>query len=168
MTVKDDSLRVLVVADVWGQMDDLCDQIKAELDRPDAEVLVVAPVLVGRLHSFCGDVDAEHAATKRALIDMLRCLKRHGVYARGKVGNEDPATAVWDAISGIAPDMDFPPDKIIAVTHDRAHETWREHNLVPQLEGYGVPVRHLVIEQSALEQVLRPDPSQRRGSALAA
>ena len=90
MTDKDDSLRVLVVADVWGQMDDLCDQIKAELDRPDAEVLVVAPVLVGRLHSMCGDVDAEHTATKGALIDMLHCLKRHGVRRTRQGGQRRP------------------------------------------------------------------------------
>ena len=84
------------------------------------------------------------------------------------MGNEDPATAVWDAINGIAPDRDFPPDKIIAITHDRAHETWREHNLVPQLESYGASVRHLVIEQNVLEQAARADPSQGRGTALAA
>lgn len=155
MTDKDDSLRILVladvVADVWGQMGELCDQIKAEIDRPNAEVFVVAPVLVGRLHSLCGDIDAEHAATKRGLIAMLHCLKRRGVKARGGTGNEDPAIAVWDAINGITPDRDFPPDKIIAITHDRAHETWREHKLVPRLQSYGVPVRHLVIEQSTVE-----------------
>ena len=156
MTGKDDSLRILVVADVvadfWGQMDDLCDQIKAELDRPNAEVFVVAPVLVGRLHSLCGDIDAEHAATRRGLIEMLACLRRNGVRARGGTGNEDPVTAAWDAINGITPDRNFPPDKIIAITHDRAHETWREHKLVPRLESYEVPVRHLVIERNTVER----------------
>ena len=69
MTDKDDPLRVLVVSrDVWADVVDLCDQIKAELDRPNADVFVVAPVLEGRLHSLCGDIDAEHAATKRGLV----------------------------------------------------------------------------------------------------
>jgi hypothetical protein len=154
MTDKDASLRVLVVVDVWGQMDRLCDQIKAELDWPNAEVLVVAPVLIGPLHSLCGDVDAEHAATKRALVEMLHCLTRHGIHARVKMGDEDPATAVWDAINGIAPDRNFPPDKIIVITHDRAHETWREHNLVPRLETHGVLVRHLVVQQEIAEPAM--------------
>lgn len=63
MTDNDDCLRVLVVADVWCQIDGLCDQVKAELDRANTEVFVVAPALVGPVRSFYGDIDAERAAT---------------------------------------------------------------------------------------------------------
>ena len=52
MTDNDDCLRVLVVADVWCQIDGLCDQVKAELDRANTEVFVVAPALVGPVRSF--------------------------------------------------------------------------------------------------------------------
>lgn len=137
--------RVLVVADIWCQVDGLCDQVREEVGDSDPEVLVIAPPLASRLHTFASDTDEETEAARRRLADVLRRLERHGVRARGRLGAHDPALAIDDALA------QFPAQKIILITDTSEHENWREHRLPSYLEGLDLPFLRLIVPHELAE-----------------
>jgi hypothetical protein len=134
-----DPQRVLVVADIWCQIDGLCAQVRDELDRDEADVLVVAPALAGRLHTMTSDIDTETNEAKHRLEDVLSRLNHHGIPARGEIGDPNPAQAIEDVLA------EFATEKIIIVTETSSHENWREHALTERLEKHGLPVSHLLV-----------------------
>ena len=139
MTTATHTQRVLVVADIWCQIDGLCAQVRGELDKRDADVLVITPALAGRVHTMTSDLDAEINKAKERLSDVLRRLNEHGVPAQGEVGDPDPAQAVEDTL------VEFAAEKILIVTETRNHENWREHALSERLEKHKLPIHHLVV-----------------------
>ena len=134
-----DQMRLLVVADIWCQIDGLCDRVRNELDDRDSDVLVIAPPLASRAHTFVSDTDRETQAAKDRLDDVLKRLKQHGVEARGLVGAHDPMLAIDDALA------EFPAEKVIVVTDTSDHQNWREKRLPAYLEGLGVPTIRLIV-----------------------
>ena len=140
-----DQMRLLVVADVWCQIDGLCDQVRNELDDRDSDVLVIAPPLASRVHTFASDTDPETEAARDRLADVLKRLKEHGVEARGLVAAHDPTLAIDDALA------EFPAEKIIVVTDTGDHENWREKRLPAYLEGLDVPTIRVVVRHDLAE-----------------
>jgi nucleotide-binding universal stress UspA family protein len=134
-----DPQRVLVVADIWCQIDGLCAHVRDELDQSEADVLVVAPALAGRLHTMTSDLDTEMSEAKQRLEDVLRRLNEHGVPARGEIGDPNPAQAIEDVLA------EFEAEKIVIVTETSDHENWREHALAERLQKHGLPVTHLLV-----------------------
>lgn len=139
MDAANDRNRLLVVADIWCQIDGLCDEVRGELEGPGSEVLVTTPPLASRLHTFASDTDRESALARRRLEDALERLREHGVVARGTVGAHDPALAIDDALA------EFAADKVILVTDTDGHRNWRERRLPDYLESLDLPVVHLVV-----------------------
>jgi len=134
-------LRILVIADVWCQIDGLCAEVKRHLGDRDGDVLVIAPALTGRLHTITGDLDAERQSARGRLDFVVRRLKDHGVAARGEVGDPDPVMAIGDGLAG------FAAQKIVVVTETEGHENWRERGLTERLdEAHGVPIHHLTVQ----------------------
>ena len=145
MNRQSDQVRLLVVADIWCQIDGLCDQVRNELDDRDSDVLVIAPPLASRVHTFASDTDRETQAARDRLDDVLKRLKQHGVEARGLVGAHDPILAIDDALA------EFPAEKVIVVTETSDHQNWREKRLPSYLEGLDVATIRLVVPHDLAE-----------------
>jgi len=139
------STHLLVVADIWCQIDGLCDEVRGELEADGAHVLVTAPPLASRLHTFTSDTDDESTLGRRRLEDVIARLRDHGVEARGLIGAHDPALAIDDALA------QFPADKVIVVTDSAGHQNWREHRLPTYLESLDLPIVQMVVPHELAE-----------------
>jgi hypothetical protein len=140
----DHSSHLLVLADVWCQVEGLCDEV---LHRAGGagRVLVIAPALASRLHTWTNDTDRESEVARARLANVLARLEEHGVRAEGRVAAQDPALAVEDALDG------FPAREVLVVTEDDERENWSERDLTARIARPGLTVTRLNV---AHEQVL--------------
>lgn len=138
------SPHLLVLADVWCQAEGLCDEVLRRAGDA-GRVLVVAPALASRLHTWTNDTDRESEVARARLENVLERLEQHGVRAEGRVAAQDPALAVEDALDG------FPATEVIVVTEDHEHENWSERGLTARIARPGLTITRLNV---AHEQVL--------------
>lgn len=128
-----DPRRLLVLADARCPGDRICNTVAARLAGRDADVLVVAPVLASPLHYLAGDEDAERHDAEERLAAVVTGLRRRGLHAEGRIGDDDPLQALGDALA------EFPAGEAVLVTTPGGH--WlegslfeRARRLVPVLE----------------------------------
>jgi hypothetical protein len=130
--------QLLVLADVWCRADDVCDEVLRRVG--DAErVLVVAPALASRVHTWTNDTDRESELAQARLERVLARLDQHGVRADGRVADQDPALAVEDALER------FPATKVIVVTEDHEHANWSERGLTARIARPGLAVTRVTV-----------------------
>jgi len=91
-----------------------------------------------------GNVIYDHAERDAAQlrIDLARAyLRKEGIELTGEIGDEDPFTAVSDALAT------FPADEIIVSTLPQTRSGWLRRDLVERIqEETGRPVRHIVTD----------------------
>ena len=114
--------RLLVLADGRPSDDRVCDAVAAHLAGRRAEVLVVAPVLASPLHYLTGEERVEHAAAQTRLDALVTGLRRRGLRAEGRLGDDDPLQSLGDALAA------FPAREALIVTSAGGH--WLEPGLV--------------------------------------
>jgi hypothetical protein len=134
-----EAFRLLVVADIWCQIDGLCDGVRRELGDRGSDVVVIAPPLASWLHTLTSDIDHEAEAANDRLADVLGRLKERGVEARGIIGANDPVLAIDDALAR------FAAQKIVLITDSRENENWREHKLPVYLQGLDIPSVRVIV-----------------------
>jgi hypothetical protein len=134
----DRSPYLLVLANVWCRMEDLCDEVLRRAGDA-GRVLVVAPALASRLHYWMDDTDRESEIAQARLEDVLARLEQHGVHAEGQVGTQDPALAAEDALDG------FAATEVIVVTDDHEHANWSERGLTARIARPGLLVTRLTV-----------------------
>jgi nucleotide-binding universal stress UspA family protein len=93
-------------------------------DVVDAEVVVVAPALIGRLGYWTGDDRLSRRNAEERLALCLESLRESGVEARGSVGDADPLQAIEDALG------EFDADAIVVATHSERRSNWLAHDIV--------------------------------------
>ena len=140
----DRSSQLLVLADVWCRVEGLCDEVLRRVGDA-GRVLVVAPALASRLHYWTDDTDRETEIARTRLEKVLARLEQQGVRAEGRVGVEDPALAVEDALDG------FAATEVIVVAEDHEHENWSERGLTERIARPGLAVTRVTV---AHEQAL--------------
>jgi hypothetical protein len=123
--------RLLVLADARCSGELLCATVAARLAGRDAEVLVVAPVLASPLHYLAGDEGAERQEAEARLAAVVTALRRRGLRAHGRVGDDDPLQAFGDALAA------FPAGEALVVSAPESH--WLEAGLFERARGL-VPV----------------------------
>ena len=111
--------------------------------READEVLVVAPALTSRLHSWVSDIDAEFQEADER---QMKARQRHRlIRARaisGQVGDEDPLQAVADAL------VTFPADALILGVHATDDANWRERRFSKKVrERFGLPVTEVMLDR---------------------
>jgi hypothetical protein len=130
---------VVVVADAPLAGDEIADAI-VKVAGPNAQLDVVAPMLVSHLHYVTSDHDAESRAADERLRASLRWATEHGFTARGEVGDDEPATAMADEL------RDFGADAVVIVTNGDRKTRWaekREHERArAELD---IPVIHVAV-----------------------
>jgi hypothetical protein len=107
----------------------------ADVARPGADVLVLAPALNRRLAHWASDLDDAREAAQRRLVLSLGTLAAADVDGRGKVGDTDAVQAVEDTL------RDFAADEAVLVA--------------APVEGKGAGARTLAELRSRLDLPLR-------------
>jgi nucleotide-binding universal stress UspA family protein len=105
------SRRILVVANQPVAGEDLHDIV-------DAEVVVVAPALIGRLGYWTGDDRRSRRDAEERLELSLESLRKSGLEVSGSVGDADPLQAIEDAL------REFDADAIVVATHPEGCSNW--------------------------------------------
>jgi hypothetical protein len=115
-----------------------------QLVETAAEIIVVSPVLVGRLHWLASDTDrARYEADERlqAVLGHVQELAPRAE-ARARIGDETPLTAFADAI------RQFRPDHILVALRGADHAAWQEHGLVDAvLASFHIPITVFEIDR---------------------
>jgi hypothetical protein len=136
--------KLLVVANETLTGDELLDAVRSRLEGADTLVYVIAPVNAPSAGYVVYD-NTRRASAGRRLDRTLAKFREAGIAAAGDVVDNDPLTAVKDAIA-----MEQ-PDEIIVSTHPESKSGWRRRNLVEEIRkaAKGIPVDHVVSDVAA-------------------
>jgi hypothetical protein len=109
------------------------------------EIVVVAPVLPGRLEWLVSDVDRvrqEADERLRVVMDQMESLAGGGL-AGGSVGDETPYSAFVDAVRR------FRPHHILIALRAADHSAWQERQLVDRVrQAFHIPLTIFEIDES--------------------
>ena len=110
-----------------------------------SEILVVTPVLPGRLQWLASDTDrVRHEADERlrTVIGHIEELAPEAP-AAGAVGDETPLSAFADAVRR------FRPDHILLALRAADHAAWQERGLTDRVrEGFHIPLTIFEIDRA--------------------
>ena len=137
--MSDGPRKLLVVANETLTGDELLDAVRARVEGSEAIVVVVAPVNAPREGYVVYD-NTRRASAGRRLDRTLTRFREAGIAATGHVVDNDPLTAVKDAIATEE------PDELIVSTHPDAKSGWRRRNLLDEIRkaAGSIPVEHVV------------------------
>jgi hypothetical protein len=141
----EDGTRLLIVAgDALTDAEELPPLIRS-LVQTASEVLVVTPVLPGRLQWLASDTDrVRHEADDRlrAVISHLEEVAPETA-ATGAIGDDTPLSAFADAVRS------FRPDHILLALRAADHSAWQEHGLTDRVrEGFHIPLTIFEIDRA--------------------
>ena len=131
--------KLLVVANETLTGDELLDAVRSKVgEDSDTFVVVIAPVNAPREGYVVYD-DTRRAAAGRRLEQTLTRFREAGIVATGHVVDNDPLTAVKDAL-----ELEQ-PDELIVSTHPEAKSGWRRRNLLEEIRKVcgAVPLTHV-------------------------
>ncbi len=135
----DRSTALLVVANETLVGQELVDAVQRHADRGPIRVHVVVPVSRPK-QGYVVYTDSRRAAAGRRLQRTLEALRDVGIPAHGAVYEDDPLSAVKDALAS------EPVDEIIVSTHPASKSGWLRKDLVEEVRraAAGRPVEHIV------------------------
>ena len=150
--MNDEQRKILVVANETLLGDELLDAVRNRAGDHGALVVVIAPVNTPR-EGFVVYDNTRRASAGRRLDRTLARFREAGIHAMGHVVDNDPLTAVKDAIA-----MEE-PDELIVSTHPDSKSGWRRRNLLDEIRKAAGerPVEHVVskvAERTGAENVL--------------
>jgi hypothetical protein len=108
-----------------------------------SDILVVAPVLPGRLQWLVSDTDrVRQEADERLQAVLGQVEELSSVSAAGEVGDETPLSAFADAVRS------FQPDHILIALRAADHSAWQESDLLDRVrEGFHLPITIFEIDR---------------------
>jgi hypothetical protein len=107
-----------------------------------SDILVVTPVLPGRLEWLASDTDRARYEADARLEAVLGQFEELELPAAGRAGDETPLTALDDAVRS------FAPDHILIALRGAQDADWQERGLVDQVRRrFGLPVTVFVVEE---------------------
>jgi hypothetical protein len=110
-----------------------------------SEILVVAPVLPGRLQWLASDTDRVRQEADERLQAVVEDMDRlaPAIAESGTLGDETPLHAFADAVRG------FRPHHILIALRASDHSGWQENRLIDRvLEGFHIPITVFEIDQA--------------------
>jgi hypothetical protein len=131
---------VLVIANETVVGRPLLERIRDRARRSPASILIVCPQ--------SDPTQSEHPDAERRLRRALAVLRGEGLDVHGQVAHPDPYTAVMHAVH------DERIDEIVISTFAGERSGWLRRDLVERVrKETGLPVEHVVTEQSEVEPV---------------
>jgi hypothetical protein len=132
--------RVLVVANRTVAGRKLLEAIQERSGRGDAELHLVVPLAAPRHGNVIYD-DAQRDAAQVRIDLAAAFLRQRGIEISGEIGDEDPLTAIKDALAS------FPADEIIVSTLPHTRSGWLRRDLIERIEEEtGKPVLHITTD----------------------
>ena len=136
MSSTEEGRLLIVTGAAAGNVDELPPLVRSLIESA-SEILVVTPVLPGRLQWIASDTDrVRHEADERlrTVMGQLEALAPNAD-ATGRVGDETPLSAFADAVRR------FQPDHILIALRAADHSAWQERGLVDRVrEGFHIPL----------------------------
>jgi len=141
--VTEHATSVLVVANETLVGDELVDTLRRRAEQGPIRVVVVAPVTPPR-EGYVVYRDSRRAAAGRRLDRVLASLRLAGIPAHGGVFDDDPLTAVKDALASEQ------IDEVVVCTHPETTSGWLRKNLLGAIRKAAGdrPVEHVVSDVS--------------------
>jgi hypothetical protein len=138
-------MHLLVVANETVTGRRLIEAVERHRDG-DLRVTVICPVNQPERGYVVYD-DTRRAAAGRRLDRTLSLLREAGIPAHGLVVENDPVSAVRDALAQLEP----PVDAIIVATHPQQKSGWLRKNVIDRIRGVAGdrPVEHVVVDVAA-------------------
>jgi hypothetical protein len=137
------SKHILVVANQTIGGASLLDRIRERAQEPDTSFTLVVPMTRPK-SGYVIYEDAVRDAAQVRLDLALSYLRGEDIVAGGDIGDEDPFTAVLDAIS------EYQPDEVIISTLPQASSGWLRRDLIERIQdSTEVPVTHVVSDIDA-------------------
>jgi hypothetical protein len=136
--------KILVVANETLTGDELREAVRGSVGEGDAVVVVIAPVNEPSEGYVVYD-NTRRAAAGRRLDRTLASFREAGIPAAGHVVDNDPLTAVKDAL-----ELEE-PDELIVSTHPEAKSGWRRRNLLDEIRKVAgsLPLTHVTSDVAA-------------------
>jgi hypothetical protein len=130
--------RLLVIADPNSNASTLCDTILAHLG--DANVHVVVPLRVSRLHFVTDDEDRERREARESMLRTIALLQQRAATATGSVGSDKPFESMTDALGS------FPATEVLLATPPEGESYWLEDGLLTKARALTrIPVTQVVV-----------------------
>jgi hypothetical protein len=128
--------RLLIATGEAAASEDELPRLVRALIENASELLVMTPVLVGRLQWLASDTDRARYEADERLSTVLGHVENLAPEAgvHGRVGDETPLTAFSDAI------RDFLPDHILIALRSGDHSGWQERGLLDRIREFGIPI----------------------------
>lgn len=131
--------RILFVANQACGNPALCAEVRAHAEGA-ADVLVVAPVLGSPLHRWTSDDAEDRALAEERLEESIGCLRKHGLRARGTLGDADPVQAVADVL------YQFPAEEIVICLEEPERAHWLHRGVVERTtKRFALPVTEIAV-----------------------
>jgi hypothetical protein len=130
------SSRLLIATGEAAASEDELPPLVRALIENASEVLVMTPVLIGRLEWLASDTDRARFEADERLSTVLGQLETIAPEAgiRAQVGDDTPFTAFADAV------REFLPDHILIALRSSDHSGWQERGLLDQIREFGIPI----------------------------
>jgi hypothetical protein len=144
MSADEETRLLIVTGAAAAALGELPPLVRSLIESSSA-ILVITPVLPGRLQWLVSDTDrVRHEADER-----LRMVLSHvealapGAAASGGVGDETPLSAFADAVRR------FRPDHILLALRASDHSAWQERGLTDRVrEAFHIPMTLFEIDRS--------------------
>jgi hypothetical protein len=138
-------MHLLVVANETVTGRRLIEAVERHRDG-DLRVTVICPVNQPE-RGYVVYEDTRRAAAGRRLDRTLSLLREEGIPAHGLVVENDPVSAVRDALAQLEP----PVDAIIVATHPQQKSGWLRKNVIDRIRDVAGdrPVEHVVVDVAA-------------------
>lgn len=109
-----------------------------------SDLLVMTPMLVGRLEWLASDTDRARYEADERLATVLGQVETIAPEAgiEGRIGDDTPFTAFSDAI------RDFLPDHILVGLRRGDHSGWQERGLLDRIREFGIPITVFELDQA--------------------
>jgi nucleotide-binding universal stress UspA family protein len=138
------SRRLLVVTTTSADPEHLRKQVQEHAGSSDAEVRIVAPASdISPLDWLTNDENEAREEAADIADAAEQAVAPNARAVETEVGDTDPVQAIEDAL------RQFPADEVIVVTRPGDEASWLEKDSAEAAsERFGVPVTHLVVDQS--------------------
>ncbi len=143
MASREASRLLIATGEAAASQDELPRLVQALIDGA-SEVLVMTPVLIGRLRWLASDTDRARYEADERLSTVLGHIETLAPEAevRGRVGDDTPFTAFSDAI------REFLPDHILIALRSSDNSGWQERGLLDQIREFGIPITVFELDQA--------------------
>jgi hypothetical protein len=126
---------LIATGEAAASVDELPPLVRALVENA-SELLVMTPMLVGRVHWLASDTDRARYEADERLSTVLGHVETLAPEAgvHGRVGDDTPLTAFSDAI------REFRPNHILIALRSSDHSSWQERGLIDHIRAFGIPI----------------------------